>query len=356
MLGKEFRYNCLFCNYKTDKKSSMQNHFIKQKFCDKKITEKSYQCLILKICEHCEEKYEYKKDHDSVCTVLIDKLKKEEEKKQLTMVINDLKDKIIDLQEEKIKKLQKEKEQREKEQREKEQQLQIQQREQTIINTTNNTVNNTINNTVNNSIVLKNYITIVDYDLFTSKHITKDMIFEYFRSHEDISDIIKYFFVKVFYNVDVPTNHSIYLWNNEDLFLYKERKYIKNETETMDNFLQTYFNSRIKQKLDELFDNSYDENYNITSEEFNAFKSRYKFYKIDTRYKPLDLSFKNFKTTIIDNCSVIEKTIKHKINPNYIRGDLRGILSDDFELEEEENEIENGNEIENENGNEIENE
>lgn len=64
------KYNCLFCDYKTDRISSMKSHFIKTKFCDIKITEKIYQYEILKLCFYCDEKYKDKEMHNKKCEIL----------------------------------------------------------------------------------------------------------------------------------------------------------------------------------------------------------------------------------------------------------------------------------------------
>lgn len=74
VVNKKSNYECLFCNYKTNKCSTMRHHIEKKKNCDPRIKEIFNQHIILRICFYCNKKYKNKEDHDKNCSFLLKKM------------------------------------------------------------------------------------------------------------------------------------------------------------------------------------------------------------------------------------------------------------------------------------------
>lgn len=280
-------YKCKFCDYETNKMSNMKNHFNKKKYCDIRIKDELYQCEVFNICKFC--KFKFNDLNDLKTHVVECKVAEGETIKELLKLNN----KLLGLIEEKDK-----------------------EKEQIIINQTNN--NQVINNNFN--------ITINDFDCFTTSHINRNMIFNFFKDRADtrnIEDLNPFMFEMIYCYENSPENHSIYILNNTTIFACKHKKFVKLTTEEINLFLDDIFKGRITFKVGDIFDKGHLKTDNISEKQFNEFRKIFENYQIDTR--TLKLSFEQFKPIIDQNIDIIETTIK-QINPKKITGELKQII------------------------------
>lgn len=281
-------YECVFCGYNTPKIYNMKKHINKKKSCDPKVTEKFYQYDILKMCIYCNNKYENKKNHEKECKFI-----KNSEIEKLNIKIME----IFEMNNKLIQKLEEQKD----EQKELKEQV------------------------VNNNININYNISVNNFDMFTTTHINRNMIFDFFKDRavsRDIQDLNPVMFEMIYCYENSRENHSIYVVG-DNIFVCKDKRFVRMHIDEINKFLDDIFKGRIKYKICEIFDKGYLSSDNITESEFNDFKDIYDNYTINNR--TLKLKFEHFKPIIEQNIDIINDTLKI-LNPKYITKELKQLI------------------------------
>ena len=276
-------YKCLFCDFQTNKTTNLKNHFNKKKVCDLKVKDKFYQYKMLGLCFLCDLKITSEKEHKPTC------------KMAENVKLNEMHQKLIEQYEENLK----------------------------LKELTQTNVINQINiqqQQINYNLVIN------DFDMFSTKHISRDIIFDFFKERSmtrNIQDLNPVMFSIIYCNENSQENHSIYLYGN-DIYAFKNKKFVKMSIEEIDLFADNIFKGRVKYKIDEIFEKGHLESDNVTEIEFNEFTNMFENYKIDNR--TLKLKFDQFRPILEQNIDIIDNTLK-SLNPKYLSNELKQILN-----------------------------